>query len=85
MRARVRGSTEAEIKEVIEGGIPIPGRKERLGNALVFPFRGVWNGRYCEEKRVEVFYRMEDGSVHTVTVYVFYGKWVIENEDRLPG
>ena len=27
------------------------------------------------KKRVEVFYIMEDDTIITVTVYVFYGKW----------
>lgn len=35
---------------------------------------GVFGNGY-EQKRVEVFYTMEDDTIVTVTVYVFYGKW----------
>ena len=33
------------------------------------------DGRYYDQKKVEVFYTIEGDVIVTVTVYVFYGKW----------
>jgi hypothetical protein len=32
-------------------------------------------GGITEQKRVEVIYALEEETILTVTVYVFYGKW----------
>lgn len=74
-RAAERGTDPDEIRDVIETGAPIPARGNRLGKARVYAFGRERNGRYYEQKRVEVFYTMERDDAVTVTVYVFYGKW----------
>jgi hypothetical protein len=33
------------------------------------------HGRYYEQKKVEVFYAVEEDLIITVTAYVFYGNW----------
>ena len=74
-RAEERGTNEAEIKEVIQTGAPIPARYGRVGKSKVFDFKKKRQGRYYQQKRVEVFYTLEGDVIVTVTVYVFYGKW----------
>lgn len=74
-RAAERGTDPEEIRDVIETGIPIPARGNRLGKAQVYAFGRERNGLYYEQKRVEVYYTMEREDTVTVTVYVFYGKW----------
>ncbi|OHB90931.1 MAG: hypothetical protein A3D89_05025 [Planctomycetes bacterium RIFCSPHIGHO2_02_FULL_52_58] len=74
-RAEVRGTNEEEIKEVIRIGFPIPAKYGRIGKAKIFDYKQSRLGVYYEQKRVEVFYIVEEDVAITVTVYVFYGKW----------
>ena len=74
-RAQERGTSEEEIKDVIETGFDIPAKYGRMGRAKVFDFRKKRHGKYYEQRRIEVFYTFEENSIVTVTVYVFYGKW----------
>ena len=76
-RAGERGTNEDEIKDVIETGFTIPAKYGRIGRAKVYNFKRKRQGKYYDQKRVEVFYVIEEGLVVTVTVYVFYGKWEV--------
>jgi len=78
-RAQERGTTEEEIRDVINTGVAIPAKYGRLGKSKIYPFNRTRRGTHYEQKRVEVFYIAEANAIITVTVYVFYGKW--ENED----
>ncbi|MBI4491059.1 MAG: hypothetical protein HY694_18410 [Deltaproteobacteria bacterium] len=74
-RAEERGTTEEEIKDVIDTGFEVPAKYGRMGKAKIYPFQQARLGKYYEQKRVEVFYITEGGAIITVTTYVFYGKW----------
>jgi len=74
-RAEERGTNEEEIKDVINTGFTVQGKYGRFGKAKVYDFKQIRHNKYYEEKRVEVFYMIEEGAIITVTVYVFYGKW----------
>jgi hypothetical protein len=74
-RAEERGTNEEEIRDTILTGVDIPGKRGRLGKVKVYAFNQNRGNKYYEEKRVEVFYVIEDNTIITVTVYVFYGKW----------
>ncbi len=74
-RARKRGASEQEIKDTIHTGISFSAKHGRFGKAKVYDFGQNWLGTYYEQKRVEVIYAVEDGSLVAVTVYAFYGKW----------
>ena len=74
-RAEERGTDEEEITDVIETGFAIPAKQGRIGKAKVYEFKKERHGRNYEQKRVEVFYVMEEDLIVTVTVFVFYGKW----------
>lgn len=82
-RARERGASEAEIKDVIEQGLDIPARGNRRARARVYPFDQSRLGKHYPEKRVEVIYVTEGNVLVTVTVYVFFGKWGNENADSV--
>ena len=74
-RAEERGTNESEIKDVIDTGFSIHAKYNRLGKAKIYPFQDQQQGKFYEQKKVEVFYIVEKDFVITVTVYVFYGKW----------
>ena len=74
-RAMERGTTEYEIKETIISGVNILGKAGRLGKSKIFSFSSERNGKYFEEKKLEVYYLIENNNIITVTVYVFYGKF----------
>ncbi|MBF0537202.1 MAG: DUF4258 domain-containing protein [Nitrospirae bacterium] len=76
-RAKERGTNELEIKDVIETGFSISAKYGRNGKAKIYPYKKMRLKRYYEQKRVEVFYTIEENIIITVTVYVFYGKWEI--------
>ncbi len=68
-RAEERGATAAEITDVIQTGFPFPARHGRLGKYKIYPFARKRGSRLYEQKRVEVFYTLEEDVL--VTVYVF--------------
>ena len=74
-RAIERGANEKEIKEVLESGIIILGKYGRLGKSKIFPFKKKKIGKYYDEKKIEVYYIIEQETIFTITVYVFYGKF----------
>ena len=74
-RAKERGTTPVEIDDVVRTGTPILAKGNRLGRFKVYPFGRLRNGRRYDEKRVEVYFVEDGGTLVTVTVYVFYGKW----------
>ncbi|MFQ5849586.1 MAG: hypothetical protein ACE5JU_03240 [Candidatus Binatia bacterium] len=82
-RAEERGTNEEEIKDVINTGTAIPARYGRMGKAKIYDFKQKRHGQFYEQKRVEVFYTIEGDVTVTVTVYVFYGKWEVEDADPL--
>jgi hypothetical protein len=78
-RAEERGTNAEEITDVINSGTPMPAKYGRLARTKTYEFKKHRLGRYYEHKRVEVFFVAEGDVIFTVTVYVFYGKWEIDN------
>jgi len=74
-RAEERGTNEKEIIDVLHTGFSIPAKYGRLGKAKNYKFQQERHGRSYKQKKVEVFYTIEENIMITVTVYVFYGKW----------
>ena len=74
-RAKERGTDKEEVEDVIETGSTIPAKHGRMGKAKVYEFKRERLGKYYEQKRVEVYYIIEENLVVTVTAYMFYGKW----------
>ena len=82
-RAEERGTNEEEIKDVVKGGFSVPAKLGRSGKAKVYDFKQKRHGKYYEQKRVEVIYTLEEGTIVTVTVYVFYGEWEEQSADSV--
>jgi hypothetical protein len=82
-RAAERGANSEEIIDVITSGQPIPAKRGRSGKSKVFDFNQTRLGRYYEQKKIEVFFAIEGDVIVTVTVYVFYGKWEIDDGDSV--
>lgn len=74
-RAVERGASESEIIETLNSGINIPGKAGRSGKYKVFIFDAIRNGRFYNEKKLEVYYIIQKEKIITITVYVFYGKF----------
>ncbi len=82
-RAAERGTNEEEIKEVIQTGLPLPGKYGRMGRFKVYDFNSMRQGKFFRQKKVEVFYATKEDAIITVTVYVFFGKWGAEDANSL--
>ena len=76
IRAEERGTDPNEIIEIIKNGNPTPAKYNCQGKTKVFEYRKERKGKYYEQKKVKVIYVIEDDLLTTVTVYVFYGKWL---------
>jgi hypothetical protein len=74
-RAEERGTNEDEIRDVINTGFEVSARYRRKGKAKIYDYKQKRHNKFYEQKRVEVFYVVENDTIVTVTVYVFYGKW----------
>lgn len=74
-RAQERGTNHEEIMDVIQNGFEIPAKLDRKGKAKIYDFGQKRQGQMYSQKRVEVFYLIEDNHIITVTAYVFYGRW----------
>ena len=70
-----RGTTKEEISEVLATEVEYEAKHNRKKKSKVFPFHNTWEGKFYEEKKVEVVYTKENDVIVTVTVFVFYGKW----------
>ncbi|CAA9504293.1 MAG: hypothetical protein AVDCRST_MAG96-2142 [uncultured Segetibacter sp.] len=51
LRAEERGATEEEIRNVLETGISIKAKSNRLGKEKIFQFERVLNKRYFQQKK----------------------------------
>ena len=74
-RASERGSNAKEIEEVLLTGITGVAKGSRKMKSKIFSYRSMRQGKFYDEKKVEVYYIEEADKIITVTVYVFYGKW----------
>lgn len=74
-RAQERGSSEKEIKETLLEGAIISARSGRQAKMKVFPFNAERNGKFYKQKKVEVYYLIENDIIITVTIYVFFGNF----------
>ena len=82
-RAAERGASSEEIIEVITNGQLIPAKRGRSGKSKVFDFNQTRLGEYYQQKKIEVFFATEGDVIVTATVYVFYGKWEIDDGDSV--
>jgi Domain of unknown function (DUF4258) len=72
-RAIERGASEVEIIETLNTGLNIEAKSERLCKTKVFPFEKERNGKFYKEKKLEIYFLIDQEKIFTITVYVFYG------------
>ncbi len=78
-RAEERGASLEEIRDVVATGFPVPAKYGRSCRGKIYDFSDSRLGRYYEQKRVEVIYTVLGNVATTVTVYVFFGTWELED------
>ena len=76
-KALERGANEEEIIETLTTGRPIVAKSGRFGKVKAFQFNDVWKGKHYDQKEITVYYLVEEESIITITVYVYYGKFDI--------
>lgn len=74
-RASERGASKKEIKDTLQHGKLSVAKNGRKSKAKIFMFDRLCNGKYYEQKKIEVIFVEKDKSLITVTVYVYYGKF----------
>lgn len=79
LRAKERGASEDEIIDTINNGKDIRAKPARLGKEKVFAFAERRNGKFYNQKKLEVYYTIEGEKIITITVYVFYGDFNTES------
>ena len=90
LKARMtqRGITKDEIERVLnEGWKAADAKSGTLGKVFVFLYNGVWEGDFCEEKEVSVYYKLVNDTVVLLTTKARYGKGFLKegegNEVRI--
>ena len=83
VRALERGIELDEIMDVIRTGQCIPAKGGRYGKVKVLSFHSERKGKFYEQKKVEVYYTVENNIIITITAYAFYGKWVADDADSI--
>ena len=73
-RANERGANETEIRDVIKNGTAFSAKYGRSAKFKIYDFNAIWNNKLYKQKKVEVYYVIENDEVFTVTVLVFYIK-----------
>ncbi|NCO31739.1 DUF4258 domain-containing protein [bacterium] len=74
-RATERGASKTEIISCLKSGQILPAKNGRFAKEMVFNFNSNWNGKFYEQKKIEVIYTIDNKVIVTITVYVFYSKW----------
>jgi len=82
-RAEERGASLEEIRDVVATGFPVPAKYGRSCKGKLYDFRDSRLGRYYEQKKVEVIYTVLSNVATTVTVYVFFGTWELDDANPL--
>lgn len=74
-QAAKRGTTPAEMADVLNTGTAEGTRPGYEARAKVYPFARQWRGKHYPQKKVRVIYVVEADETVAITVYVYYGSW----------
>ena len=74
-RLAERGTTTAEVEDVIRTGVLAQAHSGRFAKAKVYKYDGTWRGRFYRQKKVRVVFAMDRNTAVTVTVVVSFGFW----------
>jgi hypothetical protein len=74
-RLAARGTSEQEMRETLEKGLPDRAHGNREAKTMIVPFGRRWGARTYEQKKIRVIYKNEPPDTVVITVYVYYGSW----------
>lgn len=75
IRAKERGTNRNEILDVIKTGKAVSARYGKMAKYKIYEYNEYLLGKHYDQKMVKVFYTIQENTIITITVYVFYGKW----------
>ncbi|MCD6169640.1 MAG: DUF4258 domain-containing protein [Candidatus Latescibacteria bacterium] len=77
LRARMyqRGVTQEDIERTLKEGWEATDTKPvTSGKLMVFPYEAEWEGQFCQEKEVTVYYKVVGETITLLTVKARYDK-----------
>ena len=73
IKATAEVATEEEIDATIRTGKDLNSESGRLGKTRTFPFKATRNNIFFEQKKLDVYFTVENKLITTLAVDVFYG------------
>ena len=74
-KATEQGATEDEIDATIRTGKDLNSESGNLGKTRTFPFHGERENEFFEQKKLDVYFTVENKLITTVAIDVFYGNF----------
>lgn len=72
-KAKEEGATEEEIDATIRTGKDLNSESGRLGKTRTFSYKKERNNIYYEQKKLDVYFEVDNKLITTIAVDVFYG------------
>ena len=72
-KATEQGATEEEIDATIRTGKDLNSESGLLGKTRTFPFKAIRDNIFFEQKKLDVYFSVENKLITTLDVDVFYG------------
>jgi hypothetical protein len=73
IKATEAGATEEEIDATIRTGKDLNSESGQLGKTRTFPFKATRNNIFFEQKKLDVYFTVENKLITTLAIDVFYG------------
>jgi hypothetical protein len=74
-KATDQGATEEEIDATIRTGKDLNSESGLLGKTRTFPFKAIRENIFFEQKKLDVYFSVENKLIITLDVDVFYGSF----------
>jgi hypothetical protein len=74
-KATDQGATEEEIDATIRTGKDLNSESGLLGKTRTFPFKAIRDNIFFEQKKLDVYFSVENKLITTLDVEVFYGSF----------
>ena len=74
-KATEQGATEEEIDATIRTGKDLNSESGLLGKTRTFPFKAIRDNIFFEQKKLDVYFSVENKLITTLDVDVFYGSF----------
>jgi hypothetical protein len=72
-KANQDGATEEEIDATIRTGKDLNSESGHLGKTKTFPFLAERDNEFVEQKKIDVYFSVENKLITTLEINVFYG------------